>query len=541
MGFLATLQSDIGKRYPKPINPQNGPQPPGRFSFGTQLYGGPRYTDAFNSQPGPSLTRLVENYSALIYAMVARNRNAVARVPMRLLADGSRAQGRPGRACDAIKLSRSVGRALAKEGKVSSASVDQVFEIRNHPLLDVLDEPDPYGTFTREKLIGLMVSYMDVVGSAYLVPEGNGWDWTNPTPRIKGPPQNLWVIYPQWTIPVRMGASPIVSTFQYFSDRLPYQSVIWFRHNHSLRDAYGASFSPTYAGEPYRKQEQELVSILSQVLGIGPRPNLIATAKDPLSGVGKHEADAFKVDLAREHSGGNAGGILVNTGAWDFTPVDYPKADIAAKEISEHDRNNLAAIFDQPPTFYTVDTNVANLTAAKAMHNEQGVEPRCKTIAAQFTRLARMCDPRLFFAHDPVAGENALEQAQVDKIYVDMGAITLNELNEEKKYSPKSWGDEPWLPGTLVQPSMAIEKHELGLEQGKKAMESQGTKDEIAEGQHEIAQGSHELAKDSQQHTQEMDKAKLALESKAAKEERMMDLAESVLRSIQAELGSMAR
>ncbi len=53
------------------------------------------------------------------------------------------------------------------------------------------------------------------------------------------------------------------------------------------------------------------------------------------------------------------------------------------------------------------------------------------------------------------------------------GQITINQANEESKYPPVPWGDEPWLPGTLVQPSMAQEKHEQGLEQGKVAMESQ--------------------------------------------------------------------
>ncbi len=524
MGFLQQLQTDVGKRYPKPINPETGPQPPGNFSFGTQLYGGPRYTDAFNSRPAPTLQQLVENYSALIYAMVARNRNAVARIPLRLLADGSRAQGRPNRSCDPIKVSRSIGRALAQQGKISTAAVDQVYEVRNHPLLDVLDEPDPYGTFTREKLIGLLVSYMDVIGSGFLVPEGNGWDWRDDNSQPKGPPENLWVIYPQYVIPVRLAASPIVNVFQYFGSRLPYESVIWFRHNHSLRDVYGAAFSPTYAGEPYRKQEQELVAILSQVLGFSPRPNLIATSKDPLMQVSRDQRDSFDRDMVRTQSGSNAGGILVNDGSWDFTPVDYPKADLAAKEVADHDCFFLACIFDQPPTYYTVDSNLANLQAADKQHWSQGVEPRCKTIAGQFTRLARMFDPRLMFAFDHGLAEDEIAKQTVVDMQLKTGQITINEANEEGKISPKEWGDEPWLPQTLVQPSMAQEKHDQALEQGAKAMESMGTKDEIAVGSHEIAQDAHE-------HTKEMDEAKLKQDEK-----KTLDEARTVLGMIRSEI-----
>jgi len=514
----------------KRLNKQE-PLPPGNFSFGTSLYGGPRFTDAFQSKPAPTPLQLVENYSALIYAMVSRNRNAVTRLPLRLLADGSRVQGKPGRACDPIKVSRAVGKGLAKAGKVSSAAVDQIFEIRNHPLLDVLDAPDPYGNFTREKLLGLMVSYQDVVGSGYLIPEGNGWDWRK-SGTIKGPPDYLWVIYSQYTIPIRGAGTPIVQGFQYFADRIPLESTIWFRQNHSLRDPYGSSYSPTYAGEQYRSQEQKQNAIFDQVLGLGPRPNLIATAKDPMMGVGKVEADAFKADLVRQQSGGYAGGILINTGAWDFQPSSFAPADLGGKEISEYDLYALAAIFDQPPTYYTVNSNLANLQAADQEHAKQGVEPRCKAIAGTLTWVAKQYDPRLIFQFDPALVEDELVQAQVDKIYVDMGAVTLNQLNEEKQYPAVAWGDEPWLPSTLQQPSMIQAAHEQQLEQGKVAMDSMGTKDDLAvEGQdhsQQMAEKGHDLAKQ-----------KLAQDAKAKQERALMELAESILSDVRIELDTV--
>lgn len=536
MGFFDQLSEGVSKRYPRPVNPADGPQPPGRFSFGTQTYGGPAYTDAFKARRAPTQYQLGENYAALIYAMVNRTRDGVARVPLRLMADGSRVQGKPSRACDAIKVSRSIGRKMATEGKVSSAAVDQVYEIRNHPVLDVLDSPDPYGTFTREKLIGLVCSYMDVFGSGYLVPEGNGWDWTVNTARRKGPPEHLWVIYPQYVIPIRLGASPIVDTFQYFADRLPLQSVMWFRHNYSLKDAYGAAFSPTAAGEPYRQQEQELVAILSQVLGIGPRPNLLVTAKDSAIGIIPSQKQAFEQDLVRRQSGGNAGGVLINDGSWDITPIDYPKADIAAKEIAEHDRNNLASIFGMPPTYFTVDTNLANLQAADVQFAMANTAPRLRTIAAVFTRLVRMFDERMFFAFDPPIPEDDEMREKVFTMRLASGRATINQVNEEEKYPPVEWGDEPWMPGTLVQPSMAMATHELGLETGKKAMES--------------GQQADELAADGHEHQKQMDKEGLKIDAKKASqkpaakrslsEAELLVEAQDVLRTIQGHLATLA-
>jgi hypothetical protein len=368
--------------------------------------------------------------------------------------------------------------------------VDQVYEIRQHPLLDVLDEPDPYGNFNRKKLLGLMVAFQDVVGSGFLVPEGRGWDWRNPGKGAKGPPENLWVIYPQYAIPIRTTNSPQVDHFQYFADWIPFESVMWFRRNVSLRDAYGATFSPTYASEPYRQQEQELVAILSQVLGIGPRPNLMMTAKDAMIGINPTQRQALEQQMVSKHAAYGAGGVLVNDGAWDVTPIDYPKADIAARDIAQHDRDNMASIFGMPPTYFTVDSNLANLQAADVQFARANTEPRCEEIAAQFTRLARMCDPRLFFAFDPVVQEDEVANMTCVQMRLDAGLTTPNQENEEGKWPAFPEGDEHWIPGTkktmsmiLAEAQQAQEQHEMGLEQGEASMENEAMQTDATYGE----------------------------------------------------------
>jgi hypothetical protein len=511
VGFLSQLQTDVAKRYPKPVNPQDGPQPPGRFSFGTQIQGGPTYSDAFRSKRTPGPTYLVENYHALIYAMVAKTSSAVAKVPIRLVMDGSRGQGGPPTRCaDGIKLSRSYAMRLAQEdSSISPSAVDQIYEIRNHPLLDVLDRPDPYNNFSRRKFIALLVAYMDVLGSAYIVPEGNGWDWTDSRPRRKGPPENLWVMYPQWVIPVRTGHSPIVDLFWYFSDRLPLQSVLWFRHGISIKDAYGAAFSPTSAGEPYRQQEQELVAVLSQVMGMPPRPSLVLTAKDAIAGIMPAQKLALEQQMRAKFSASGAGGLWVNDGAWDVTPVDYQKADTGAKDISQHDRDNLASIFGMPPTYFTVDSNLANLQAADKQFARFCVEPRLDTVTDHLTVLAQMCDPRLRFVHDPVVAEDEVAKQTVVDMRLRSGLTTPNQENEEGKWPAFPEGDEHWIDSSLkpmsmilAEGQMAQEQHEMGLKQGDQEMAS--------------GEQADELAADGHEHQKKMDKEGLAIDKKKA-------------------------
>lgn len=515
MGFFDGLRAGLDQRYPavtrapatgavasrpnrRPATDASGrptAQPPGGFTYSTPTIGGPAYVDAYQSRRAPSPWQLVEKYRGLDYAMVQRNARAVSRIPLRLYADGSRVQGGPPRrACDPIRVSRHVGSRLAEAGMVSPAAVDQVFEVRNHPLLDVLNKPDPYRSFSRKQLIALMVAYMDVVGQAFLVPEGNGWDWKDERQsRKKGPPEYLWVLYSQHIIPFREYGSNIVRYWQYFRDRIPYEAALWFRHSFSIRDPYGSAYSPTYAGDLYFDQEERFSALWDQVLGIGPRPNVIASAKDPMNPPGEAERKRFEHDMRRRHAAGNAGGLLVLNGAYDIREMDYAKADIGAKEINEYSRCNAATIMGQPPTYYTTDTNLANLQAADEQYARNGVEPRCDTVAEVFTHVAQEMDPRLFFKFDPALPEDDEKRARVIDMKLKNASLTINQANEEERWPAVPWGDQPWMAGTLRQPDQIQAQHEqslataqqgietaqAGIEQGNAAMESQAKRDDF--------------------------------------------------------------
>ena len=458
-----------------------GPQAPGGFSVGTTVYGGPVWSDAFQSRHSPSPSQLIEKFKSLIYMCAIRNANAVSRIPLRLYADGSRAKGKPRSDSEPIKVGRHIGMRLARsDSRISAAAVDQIYEIRNHPLLDVLDNPDPYDNFTRRQLIALMVAYMDVVGGGFLVPEGRGWDWRNPDPgRKKGPPEFLWVTYAQFMIPFREAGSTQVRYWSYFRDKIGYQDSLWFRHALSLRDAYGSSYSPTVAGDVYADQEDRFCAVWDQVLALGPRPNVVASAKDPNMPPGESERERLKQDFNRSQAAGNAGGLWVSTGAFDFTPISYQPADLAAKEINEYNLHRIASLFGQPPTYYSVDTNVANLQAADEQHARNAVEPRCDVIAGKLTQMARKMDPRLTFKFDPAIQEDDEARARVIDMKIKSGLITINQANEEERYPAVPWGDEPWLPGTLAQPSLAMERHQQGIEQQKAGIESQKKRDDF--------------------------------------------------------------
>ena len=443
----------------------NGKSQPPSSGAGSGYIGGPAYTDAFGMHPAPSPWKLIEAYKSLIYACVAINEQAVVRIPFRLYADSSKPGGKPRSFCEPRPAARSMHQHLRTLPylRTLSPDVEDVTEVGNHPLLDALDKPDPTGQyFDKHQLFSLIVRYCDVVGVAYLWPDGP-----------KGmPPRYLWPLYSQYVFPIRRADSVLLEGYQYFAEQIPFDQLLRFRTKTSLKDPYGAGYSPTYAAIEYARLEDQFVSIQDHLLSAGPRPSIVFSPKDPSMAPGEPERQRFEIDLDRKLSRAGAGRHLVTNGAWDVTPISYSPQDLAGLQISEYDRERIGNCFGVPPPYLTGDTNLANMQAADQFHARNAVEPRCHMIASVFTRLAKMFDPRLFFAFDPACPEDEEKAARIVDMNLKNGRITINQANEESPYEPVAWGDEPWISGTLVQPSMATEKHEQGMESAKAGAEA---------------------------------------------------------------------
>lgn len=429
--------------------------------FGSSVLGGPLYTDAYGARRAPTPTRLVEAYKSLIYACVQINEHAVCRVPLRLYSRSSKGD-RPKDVAGPRSIRRSQFEHLRGLGYLRGIgpTADNVQEITNHPALDSLDLPDPDGYFDRQQLIGLLVRYCDVVGIGYLLLDNKG-----------RPGEYLWPLASQYMIPIPMPDSPLIEGYWYFGRQYNLNEVLRFRTTPSLRDPYKAGFSPTYAAIEYAQLEDEWVSIQSSLLSAGPLPKLAFLPKDATMVPGPEEQRRFRQSLDLTLSRGNAGKPLIGDGAYEPHVLSYTPSDLGGIQITQDVREMVANVFGIPQPYLSGDTNLANLQAADTQHARNAVEPRCKAIAAVLTRYVQRFDPRLFFAFDSAIAEDELKDAQVTDLMLKSGRVTINQANEETPWPPVPWGDEPWMPGTLVQPSMAAERHQAGLEQQKAANE----------------------------------------------------------------------
>lgn len=425
-------------------SPSSGP--PGSMSGGSSWLSGPRTTDAWGAKRGPSPYELIEAWKSVSYSCTHINADSVAAVPLRLCVNTSKDKTLRSFS-DPAPVSRTLHGYYQRLQYTRSAGtkVADIREVRSHPLLQMLDIPDDEGYFDRIKLIKIMSMYMDVVGSCYIWPEY----------AAEGrPPTYLWPLYSQYITPIHLSASPKINYYQYFAEGLAPKEVIVFKHKLSLKDAFSTGFPPQYASIEYLRLEDRFVSVQEQLLGMGPRPALIVSPKDSNMPVGEAERQRFEQDLNRKHARGMQGGVIVTNGSWDLAPMSYSPTDLSGLKVAEYDLDRICGCFDVPVALYSRDTNLANFAASKEFHAENGVRPRCVSIANTLTRFARQFDERLFFAFDNCVRADEEREAKIFDMMLEKGRITINQANEDTEYPPCDWGNEPWLPTTLAQPSM---------------------------------------------------------------------------------------
>lgn len=428
--------------------------PPGGTSLGTSWFGGPYTTDSWGAHRAPSPVELVEHFKSLAFCCAVRNADGVAAVPLRLYLDATTGR-EPNDLNDPRGISTRQFRAMKEGGRIpeGAASVNNIRELRNHRLLDTLENPDPNGDFDLTSLLKQICLYGDIIGPSYFYPEYDGF----------GVMQWLWPLYSQYVLPIRNPGTPVVAKYQYFGATLDRSEIVKFGYGTSIKDPYGTYYPPLYAAIEYCRLEDRFVSVQEQLLSMGPRPNLLVTPADPNMPPGQDEKLRFEQDLNRKHARGSQGGVLVSNGMWNVQPLTYSPTDLSGLTITHFNWQAACGAFGVPYEFFTTDTNLANQQVAKEKHAEHGIRPRCKAIAGRLTKIARQYDARLFFAFDDPIRPNEEAQARIIDMYVKNGVMTINQANEETGRPPVAWGEQPWLNKQLGQPDMLEKLNEAQI------------------------------------------------------------------------------
>jgi HK97 family phage portal protein len=425
--------------------------PPGYNAGSAYGGGGSAWVDYFRTRRAPLPTDLVEAYKGLCYACTDKNANGVARVPLRLYATTGSGQGRP--KCLTRPVTKSA-QARLRSTIAKAARADEIEEVIEHPLLDLMAEVNQ--DFDHNFFLQYLSRCLDVVGAAYALPEFG---------RLRTP-VFLWPLLAQYVQAVTDPSGSTVTEYRYQGQTYLPDDLIRFRFV-SLRNPYAGGYSPTQAAFAYVGLSDQYVSVQENLLSQGVRPSAIISPKDPNLPFGKEERRRIEAEANQRFSGGGSGHLWAVDGALDVHPLTFPPSDLAELQISDNAFLRVCNTFGVPISLFSQDTNLANLQAAHRAHAELAIEPRCVLIASALTKWTRTQGrksglgwDRLFWAFDnPVQEERELN-AQVHDTYIRDGVLTIDEVRAELGYGPTAWGNEPWVPGSLVQPSSTIGERE---------------------------------------------------------------------------------
>jgi phage portal protein BeeE len=426
---------------------------------GVSWSAGPMFVDWNRTRRAPAPPELVEALKQVVFACATLNANAVARTPLRLYATTRHGQHRP--KC----LTKAVGRRAEQRLRATpqnarwTKAADRIDEVLEHPLLQAINDVNP--DWDHNALIRFSVFCLDVIGRAY-------W-WMEPGPR--GATINVWPLLAQYVLPIRDPVSSLVSSYQYFDHAYEPNELVRIRHT-SLRDPYALGLAPAEAAFAYVGLADQFVSLQENLLTQGARPSLIVSNKDPAEPLGKEERARFQRDINSSLARGGTGLAWVVDGAVDVKTLTFPPADLAALQISENAVQRIANCFGVPLSLLkTEDVNLANAEAGHRQHAELAVDPRCALIASALTKWTRVEGMRLerslkahghdvrlgwdrmFWAFDNPVKEDQERTARIHDVYIKDGVLTINEVRTELGYEHVDWGAEPWLSGSLSQPS----------------------------------------------------------------------------------------
>lgn len=457
--FLATLES--GSAWAEPESETRGIA---HSSFFTT--GGPTYGDAFRSRRPPDARDLGDSFRGVAYACAQINANAVAKTPLKQYVTTADGQARP--RCDTIKISHRRRAWLESQAWLAPGLTrgdTEVEEVTASPILDVLRRPtrNPDSPFKGIKTLFWFTSIsMDIVGSAY-------WQFTRDG---LGVPGEIYPLSPRYIKPIPFAESrPDNRVIMHYLDSwgqvIPTDEIARFRWI-SLVNPYVSHYSPMEACFIENGVRDKYDTSVGVLLDNTFHPSAIISAKNPDRPIGADVKPRLESDLKKHFTRARAGGVVISDGSLQYDPWQQPQTDVGGLEVTREAKTTICNVFGVPlPLLEMTESNLASATAAAQAHATMAVAPRCELLGEQATGWLRdleATDPakaqhgptnwdRTFLAFDNPVKEDVDARTKVQVSLASIGARTPNEIRRENGDEDVPWGNEPWIAGTLRQPS----------------------------------------------------------------------------------------
>jgi len=380
------------------------------------------------------VTRQLNAYRSWVYCAAGLNAQCVAQTPLRLYF------AKPAKNIKTIFPTKAVS-----EEKIDnlnrfhniwkipavrkSVGIEEVVE---HPVLDLFRTVNNFNnSFDLWELTEL---YQELTGNAY---------WLILKDKKLKVPREIWTIPPDRITPIPdpdkfiSGYKYVYGTTEY---TFPESIIIHFKfpnpHNMYL------GIAPLNAGiAAYNTNENMQVYNNSMFQNMG-RPSGFFETDDVLD---EEDFQRLKTELHDVYSGvQNVGKMGLLDHGLTFQQVGLKPDELAFIDGRKAIREEIFNVYGQSVSLWSENTNRANADAAERQFYRRTIRPRCIRLAEKLNeKLLPRYDGNLFFAFDDPSTDDKLIDAQIRKMDIGSGVVTINESRKKMHLPPLKDGDSP--------------------------------------------------------------------------------------------------
>ncbi len=348
-----------------------------------------------------------------------------------------------------------IARRMSGVGLRLYQSGPQGTEVGQHPLLDLLNKPNPI--LTGRQLRHTLATHLELTGMAFVLRVDNAL----------GRPAELWPLSPGDLLEITSGGDtrrPITGfVFQGpAGQKVTYQpgEILYFRHPSPLSLIYGAS--PIEAMAHAFDIDLAVRIYQRNFFRNSARPEVVLSTDQRLT---EDEARRVLTRWRQKHQGlAHVFEPTVLDGGLKAQPLSFSSKDFEFIELAGWTQDNILAAYGVPAGKLGLvkDVNRANAVGIDITFNAECIRPRLEMWEDVMNAfLLPAYGQGLVLRHDnPVPSDRA--QAHKEAMaQLDRGMITINEARASGGRAPVPWGDEPLRP---LMPGQGAALGRLGLE-----------------------------------------------------------------------------
>lgn len=340
-------------------------------------------------------------------------------------------------------LTRRVNGPGLKAAEYAEYAAD-IQEVTEHPAMDLIHKPNPWQTGT--EFTEQAYCFMELAGNAYV---NTYFDEAVP---------EMYMLGPQY-VTIIPSDTEFVRGYYYQRDQSdPYV----FAPDDVMHFKFAASpLSPYYGVGPLQAVllEADLASAATQAEVYrwlnGGRPDFVVEI-DPATT--PDQRDQIKAEIVRETRGVKKSGRFLTLQNSKVVPLGFRPKDMEYVAGLARSDELIWNAFGIPQSELKMnDANYASASTGNVQYLSRTIAPRCNRFAEYLTEylLPKFgVEPgAMWFAYDEIVPEDELKEAEMDRLDVGAGILTLNEARANRGLDPyeEAIGDMPRINGTSVE------------------------------------------------------------------------------------------